>query len=88
MSTASRRPLSLFAALSIIAVLAVCALHTHATYLEYYGDGPPYYGRTTNMDKWQDPMLELVVTNTIGLACLASAAYWTHRRAGSRRTKT
>jgi hypothetical protein len=83
-STAPRRSLLLLAALSAIVVIAVCALHTRATYLEYYGDGPPYYGRTTNMDKWQSPMTELVVSNALGLAWLAAIAFWMRRRAGSR----
>lgn len=25
-----------------------------------FGDGPPYYGRTTNMDKWEDPVPTLL----------------------------
>lgn len=28
---------------------------------EAYGAGPPYYGRTVNMDKWTSPWLALVV---------------------------
>lgn len=85
MNTTSRRSLPWLAAITVIVVLAVCALRTRATYLEYYGDGPPYYGRTTNMDKWQSPMFELVVTNAVGLAWLvALVGYWLRRRAGPR----
>jgi len=29
--------------------------------LEAFGSGPPYYGRTTNMDKWQNPIPWLAV---------------------------
>ena len=28
---------------------------------ELYGSGPPYYGRTTNMDKWTSPWPELAI---------------------------
>jgi len=86
-SPATRRPLPLLAAVSIIVVLAVCALRTRGIYLEYYGDGPPYDVRTTNMDKWESPVFDLVVTNLMGLALVASAAYWLRRRARSRRTE-
>lgn len=29
-------------------------------YQELYSDGPPYFGRTANMDKWTSPMPWLV----------------------------
>ena len=48
------------------AALLIAGLY--ADYLiitEYYGDGPPYYGRTVNMDKWRDPMPFLALANII-----------------------
>lgn len=30
-----------------------------------YGNVPPYYGRTTNMDKWTSPWPELVIINVL-----------------------
>lgn len=48
----------------------------HATLLhEAYGAGPPYYGRSTNMDKWTSPWpplfavdaCTLVVCGALGL---------------------
>jgi hypothetical protein len=35
---------------------------------EAYGSGPPYYGRTTNMDKWGDPVPVLLVIDAVTLA--------------------
>ncbi len=29
--------------------------------LDAYGSGAPYYGRTTNMDKWENPLPWLAV---------------------------
>jgi multisubunit Na+/H+ antiporter MnhC subunit len=49
------------------------ALFTGAVWLnvdslaEAYGDGPPYYGRTTNMDKWSDPVPVLLVLDAVAL---------------------
>ena len=38
-------------------VITVTALWTGCgIWTEAYGAGPPYYGRTTNMDKWTSPL--------------------------------
>ena len=34
---------------------------------EAYGAGPPYYGRTVNMDKWTSPWLALVDIDSLVL---------------------
>jgi len=39
----------------ILAVLCLGAYLNIAVYLEYFSDGPPYFGRRENMDKWSDP---------------------------------
>ncbi len=39
---------------------------------EAYGDGPPYYGRTTNMDKWSDPVPLLLVIDVVTLAVMGA----------------
>jgi hypothetical protein len=67
-NTVSRTVFRALAAISVVVVFAVCALRTYASYVEYYGEGPPYYGRTTNMDKWQSPVFGLVIMNVLGLA--------------------
>ena len=38
---------------------------------EAFGEGPPYYGRTTNLDKWSDPRPRLLALD--GAALLAAA---------------
>jgi hypothetical protein len=30
-----------------------------------FGDGPPYYGQTTNMDKWENPIPLLAVIDIV-----------------------
>mgnify|MGYP000361348859 CR=1 FL=1 len=44
---------------------------------EAYGSGPPYYGRTVNMDKWQSPIPGLLMLD--GLALLMGADKATSR---------
>jgi hypothetical protein len=58
------------AALASAALIAACAWVNYEALTESYGSGPPYYGRTTNMDKWSDPMPMLVI---IDLAVLVAA---------------
>jgi len=82
--TSARRLFTSLAVISVVVVVAVCALRTRASYLEYYGDGPPYFGRTTNMDKWQSPVVELLVMNALGLAWVSLVVYGALRRANSR----
>jgi hypothetical protein len=41
---------------------------------EAFGSGPPYYGRTTNMDKWSNPLPVLAGVDLLGV--FAVAAYW------------
>ena len=79
MSSASNRSLTLLVAAFAGVVLVNYLLHARATYLEYYGDGPPYYGRTTNMDKWQSPVNKLLLSNGGGLALIAVVAYASRR---------
>ena len=41
-----------------------------------FGSGPPYYDRTTNMDKWQNPMPYLVGLDVIALAVIFALSRW------------
>lgn len=38
---------------------------------EAFGDGPPYYGRSTNMDKWRNPVPALLVIDGLALLIIA-----------------
>jgi hypothetical protein len=48
-----------------------------------FGSGPPYYGRTVNMDKWFDPRPMLVAVDAGTLLVVLTAAWWFRR--GERR---
>ncbi|SAK55198.1 hypothetical protein [Caballeronia ptereochthonis] len=47
---------------------------------EAYGDGPPYYSRTTNMDKWIDPLPVLAAVDAITVFAVAAILYRTNRK--------
>lgn len=43
-------------ALLTLGIALVVAFLNAEVYSEYFGDGPPYFARTTNMDKWSNPL--------------------------------
>ena len=63
----------------IFAVLLICfvAYINFQQLTEAFGSGPPYYSRTTNMDKWTNPIPYLLIIDlmTIGIIYLM----WTCR---------
>jgi hypothetical protein len=48
----------------LVAVLLVGAFNV-LNLNEAYGDGPPYYARTMNMDKWTDPLPALAAIDAV-----------------------
>lgn len=71
---------------SVVFILLALAITCAAIWLtavnltEAYGSGPPYYGRTTNMDKWESPILFLVLVDGVALAVSAALLYLARRR--------
>ena len=43
----------------------------YASLSEAYGSGPPYYSRTTNMDKWVNPLPVLIPLDALAFAAMA-----------------
>ncbi|SDH01047.1 hypothetical protein SAMN04515659_3955 [Dyella sp. 333MFSha] len=55
--------------MAIIGVLiAIAAYLNIVIYQEYFGDGPPYFGRQENLDKWVDPRGWLALSDAV-LGC-------------------
>jgi len=50
---------------------------------EAYGGGPPYYSRTTNMDKWTNPLPTLGIID--GITVLIITAYVYAQRTAQRK---
>jgi hypothetical protein len=67
------------------ALVGFLAWQTYDIIGEAYGPGPPYYGRTTSMDKWTDPMPGLAAVDLVGLGIAGALLYVglrSRRRAG------
>ena len=58
--------------LSALGFLAFVSWLSYDSLNDAFGSGPPYYSRTTNMDKWSNPVPGLLMLD--GLALLIGAA--------------
>ena len=63
----TRRQIGWLTCVVAIAVTVVLVVASCRALIEAYGPGPPYFGRTTNMDKWSDPLPVLILVDGIGL---------------------
>lgn len=70
-------------AAAALALGALVLLHVDML-RDAYGDGAPYYGQTTNMDKWTSPWPTLGSIDALSAAALGTWAA-SHRRRGARR---
>jgi multisubunit Na+/H+ antiporter MnhC subunit len=63
--------LSIWALLGLgLAILAAAAYVNYVNLAEAFGPGPPHFGRTTNMDKWANPIPFLLVIDAAAVAAL------------------
>ena len=70
--------------LSALALLGFVAWLNYDALREAYGSGPPYYSRTTNMDKWHNPLPGLLALDGIALLVVAAAVAMFRRRTAER----
>lgn len=61
--------------LALIALILAIAWFNFINLTEAFGDGPPYYARTTNMDKWTNPLPTLATIDIIAAIVIALAIY-------------
>ncbi|MBL9040042.1 MAG: hypothetical protein JNM83_00485 [Myxococcales bacterium] len=66
--------------LAALSLLGLAAFINYQSLAESYGSGPPYFGRTTNMDKWSDPLPGLVMLDGLVLLIVAAAVVMFLRR--------
>jgi hypothetical protein len=72
-------------ALAITCLFLATALVCFVAYVNFdaitgaFGDGPPYFGRTTNMDKWTNPLPVLLAIDALALGVFYFALKWALR---------
>lgn len=62
--------MTLFRGTGVLVALSLLGLAAYInvqSLVEAYGSGPPYFGRTTNMDKWTDPLPGLLMLDALVL---------------------
>ena len=71
--------------LAALLLLVSLVLFCFAAYVTYdnivgaFGSGPPYYGKTTNMDKWQNPIPYLVALDIVASVAIFLLSRWALR---------
>ncbi len=61
-------------------LIATICLFAYGVYINYinlaeaFGSGPPYYNRTTNMDKWENPIPFLLLIDIVIIVMTAILA--------------
>lgn len=63
-----------YGAVMLVLLILVTAFNIFNLH-EAYGRGPPYYSRTTNMDKWSDPLPLLALIDVATILALAAYLY-------------
>ena len=71
------RGTGLLIALGLFGLAAVINIQSLS---EAYGSGPPYFGRTTNMDKWESPLPGLAMLDGLVLLIVVVAVVLFVRR--------
>lgn len=64
----------------LVVFIAGVAMFNGLNLIEAYGSGEPYYSRTTNMDKWTNPLPALCATDTVTVALTIGYFLWTRRK--------
>jgi hypothetical protein len=79
--------MTLFRTTGLLAALALLGFISWLNYdqlHEAYGSGPPFFSRTTNMDKWASPLPSLIILDGIGLLIAAAGVQMFRRRQAER----
>ncbi|MBN3724606.1 hypothetical protein G3N92_10465 [Burkholderia sp. Ac-20379] len=74
-----RRAIRIASVALFFAVVVLAVAFNALALQEAYGDGPPYYGRTANMDKWESPLPILLPADAGVLALIGICAAWLRR---------
>jgi hypothetical protein len=65
--------------LALVVMLLLVVAVNWVDLSEAYGDGPPYYSRTVNMDKWENPLPVLLAVDIAAFVIITGFAVYMRR---------
>ncbi|PMS15373.1 hypothetical protein C0Z18_27315 [Trinickia dabaoshanensis] len=74
-----QRAFHLSVSLTSVVLIVGVAIFNGLNLAEAYGSGAPYFSRTTNMDKWTDPLPALYATDALTVGLTVGYFCWTRR---------
>ena len=74
------RSLRIAFGVTLLVLVALIVAFNVVNLTEAFGSGPPYYDRTTNMDKWSNPLPVLAAVDALGVFAIAAVFYFLKRR--------
>lgn len=74
-----KKYLALISLLLSVCLLGFAAFVTYDNLVGAFGSGPPYYDRTTNMDKWQNPIPYVIGLDVVVLIAVFFLLRWALR---------
>ena len=74
------RSLRIAFGVTLLVLVALIVAFNVVNLTEAFGSGPPYYDRTTNMDKWSNPLPVLAAVDALGVFAIAAFFYFVKRR--------
>ncbi|KHJ63936.1 hypothetical protein [Burkholderia glumae] len=75
----ARRPLKFTIGVLLLIIAVGAIAFTVLNLRDAYGNGPPYYGSTTNMDNWENPLPVLVPVDVGVIVLIGIYAVWLRR---------
>jgi hypothetical protein len=77
---AKNLPVRIALGVALLALVVLTVAFNVINFGEAFSDGPPYYGRTTNMDKWSNPLAILGAVDALGVLVIAACIYFMKRK--------
>jgi hypothetical protein len=75
-----QRTVRLFVGVSWLVTLVMVIAFNAINLIEAYGSGAPYYSRTTNMDKWTNPLPVLGAVDAVTIGLTVVYFRWMRRK--------
>jgi len=77
---ATKQTVRVVSRVALLALVVLLGIWNVLDLQEAFGSGPPYYSRTTNMDKWTNPLPMLAAVDLAALALVTCYLHLSRRK--------